>query len=272
MSSYRTQAVEAELSFPGILQVGAEGPAVQRIQEWLTLARVPKAGAVSVDGDFGPATKAAIVAFQQWAGLEVDGVVGPRTWARLVQPLASITADHGLVAGSWEAAVLEIAGRHLSVHPREVGGQNKGPWVRAYMDGRDGTPWAWCAGFAGFLLRHAQAESGVKGFIGPRTFGCDELASAFQKRGQLLIAPGPTLVESRVDTGDLFFVVNPKNPADRTHVGVVLDVAPGGRTVRTIEGNTNDEGSREGYEVCERTRAVGKLDFALVGDNRAAVA
>ena len=35
-------------------------------------------------------------------------------------------------------------------------------------------------------------------------------------------------------------------------------------TVDTIEGNTNDEGSPEGYEVCSRTRAIPTLDFAFV--------
>ena len=29
----------------------------------------------------------------------------------------------------------------------------------------------------------------------------------------------------------------------------------------TIEGNTNDEGHREGYQACQRTRAYKKKDF-----------
>ena len=32
-------------------------------------------------------------------------------------------------------------------------------------------------------------------------------------------------------------------------------------TFATIEGNTNDEGSREGYEVCRRVRGRGSKDF-----------
>ncbi|MFE9022686.1 peptidoglycan-binding protein [Streptomyces sp. NPDC007808] len=38
---------------------------------------------VSIDKIFGPATRAAVVDFQQSVGLTADGFVGPRTWAAL---------------------------------------------------------------------------------------------------------------------------------------------------------------------------------------------
>ena len=69
------------------LSFGSQGPAVRdlqtRLNTWIALP--PRAGLrpLVVDGTFGPATGAAVRAFQRAVGLAPDGVVGPQTWARL---------------------------------------------------------------------------------------------------------------------------------------------------------------------------------------------
>ena len=61
------------------LMVGASGPAVEELQRQLTAA----GHACTVDGKFGPGTRAAVVAFQRAHGLAADGIVGPKTRAAL---------------------------------------------------------------------------------------------------------------------------------------------------------------------------------------------
>lgn len=59
---------------------GAVSPAVKGIQYLLRA----HGHSVAADGSFGPATQAAVIAFQTSRGLVADGVVGPATWPQLV--------------------------------------------------------------------------------------------------------------------------------------------------------------------------------------------
>jgi hypothetical protein len=58
-----------------VLRRGSTGPKVESLQRALN----GRGASLSVDGDFGPATEAAVRAFQQRNGLAVDGVAGPQT-------------------------------------------------------------------------------------------------------------------------------------------------------------------------------------------------
>lgn len=65
----------APASSGGVLRVGSKGDDVQRVQ---------KALGIAADGDFGPGTERAVKAWQQANGLTPDGVVGPKTLAKLI--------------------------------------------------------------------------------------------------------------------------------------------------------------------------------------------
>jgi peptidoglycan hydrolase-like protein with peptidoglycan-binding domain len=65
------------------LHEGSTGPVVSSLQtlltngapgQWITTPQ-------GIDGNFGPHTKAAVVAFQAWGGVAQDGIVGDQTWA-----------------------------------------------------------------------------------------------------------------------------------------------------------------------------------------------
>lgn len=45
----------------------------------------PSYSKLATDGDFGPATESVMKSFQKRVGLSADGIVGPNTWAKLVQ-------------------------------------------------------------------------------------------------------------------------------------------------------------------------------------------
>ncbi|MBK6531066.1 MAG: peptidoglycan-binding protein [Deltaproteobacteria bacterium] len=62
-----------------MLERGSEGRSVRVLQEALVEAGYE----IDVDGDFGRATEQAVLAFQEANELDMDGVVGPNTWAAL---------------------------------------------------------------------------------------------------------------------------------------------------------------------------------------------
>jgi peptidoglycan hydrolase-like protein with peptidoglycan-binding domain len=65
------------------LQEGSSGDVVRRLQDVLTVGAAGQWNTTpqGVDGEFGPHTRASVEAFQTWAGVTVDGVVGDETWS-----------------------------------------------------------------------------------------------------------------------------------------------------------------------------------------------
>lgn len=66
-----------------VLVEGASGKCVRRMQQML-IADGFDCGPDGDDGDFGPNTLAAVTRYQAAHNLEVDGIVGPKTWASLL--------------------------------------------------------------------------------------------------------------------------------------------------------------------------------------------
>lgn len=63
-----------------VLKEGSSGPEVVTLQQKLKEAGFNPG---QCDGDFGPATRAAVMAFQKSEGLLADGIAGPRTQAAM---------------------------------------------------------------------------------------------------------------------------------------------------------------------------------------------
>ena len=73
--------VDHSLKLP-MLRMGSRGDAVKVAQALLALRKFKNVG--NIDGDFGPRTQAMVNAFQDWAGIEIDGIIGPETWEKLM--------------------------------------------------------------------------------------------------------------------------------------------------------------------------------------------
>ena len=97
-------AGKAVMSTP-VLRQGDRGDAVTELQRGLTEAGFDTRG---IDGIFGPATKAALQAFQAARGLMADGIAGQQIWASLRravaagQPTAPTTSPASNVTVNWE--------------------------------------------------------------------------------------------------------------------------------------------------------------------------
>jgi hypothetical protein len=228
---------------------------VRLIQEWLCL----HGQGVVVDGILGPATKAALRRFQQGTGLPVTGQPGQAVMKELLKPLTTVLTRVRPDGMSLSELVVVYANLHLAEHPREVGGENRGPWVRLYMDGHEGRQWPWCAGFATYIVRQACETLQVPMPVA-RTFSCDFLGRQAKEAGRL-VSPEDVLKKRKiVGPGYLFLVRQKKN--DWGHVGIVTHTHE--LVFSSREGNTNDDGSHEGYEVCARTRAITGKDFVAI--------
>ncbi|MEU7909312.1 peptidoglycan-binding domain-containing protein [Actinoplanes sp. NPDC049118] len=243
--------IRAEVELAGRPAEGSSGAAVRRVQEWLNLHD----RGVVVDGDFGTATKQAVQDFQEARSLPETGAVDPETWKDLVRPMTEVLVKRlDSSYPDFALAIIEYAKAHLASHPREVGDRNRGPWVRLYMRGNQGNDWAWCAGFVTFLMTQAADSMEVPPPI-EGSCRCDDLAKQAIDAG--LFVEEEDADWERLHKGNVFLIQ--RAPGDWNHTGVVLRAGPTAFT--TVEGNTNDTGGHEGYEVCRRTRSYTSTDF-----------
>jgi len=243
------------------LERGSKGAAVKLLQEWLSLNECK----LSIDGAYGAATEATVRKFQTKARISATGIVDEEAWNALLLPLRNATRPLSTTAETFAQRVVAAARQHLKSHPMEIGGQHAGPWVRLYMNGKEGRDWPWAAGFVTYIF--AQASEGLKTDRNPLkpTASCDILASQAADKDILLsekeIAKDAEK-KKLLRPGAIFVVRAAKTSTDYIHTGIVTAVQD--EYFETVEGNTNDGGDSEGYEVCRRLRGYGNKDFIVL--------
>lgn len=146
------------------------------------------------------------------------------------------------------ARALDIATHQLGV--REKGASNSGPEVDKYLQSVGLKPgYPWCMAFVYWCYNQASLQSGVPNFL-IKTAGVMHQWNEQQPVRKIVL--NKVLKDAAIIRPGAVFIMDYGKGTG--HTGLVEKIH--GSYVDTIEGNTNDEGSREGYEVCRRTRRL----------------
>lgn len=247
--------VRRQFKFISDIGRGTMASRVRLVQEMLTLSGI----SLVIDGDFGPATELGVRRFQRNHELPDSGVVDIDTFHQIIMPLLRANAFIQNPDLPLNELIIEYARQHLLEHPREVGGRNHGPWVRMYLRDREE---AWCAGFVFYCVNQACLTRGVQPPI-RSTFSCDNLAEQ-ARQAQIFItrAEAGKMADRKAELRPGTIFLKRGSATDWIHTGLVE--AASSETLDTIEGNTNDDGVREGYEVCRRIRGYANMDFIKI--------
>ena len=254
------------LSFPGqTISAGSKQPAnVLAIQGRLNNVGC---GPVKEDGIFGPETLEAVELFQSRSvdqfgtPLKVDGRVGPMTWATLftteIEPLVASSSSE-LLSQALVKAALEVGVRE------EPLGSNRGPRVDQYLRsvGLDPTQgsFAWCAAFVYFCFDQACAGSNIENPVVKTAAVVEHWNEAGARGIHRLSADECKDEPSLVQPGIIFIIMT---GGGHGHTGLIEEVR--GMALTTIEGNTNEGGSREGIGVFRRaTRRISDVNCGFV--------
>nr|DAE24629.1 MAG TPA: lysozyme family protein [Myoviridae sp. ctPVE25] len=196
-------------------------------------------GDLAVDGSFGAESDRTLRAFQLAYGLEVDGICGPATRARLKAEREEKTVRAVLFAAASQVGVTE-----------SPAGSNCVKYNTAYYGRKvSGNAYPWCMAFVWWVFRQA-------GMSLYKTASCSALVGRYKAQ-----APGQ-VIRGNYRPGDIVFFDFTGKRTKTEHVGIVESVAADG-TLTTIEGNTGTGNDANGGAVMRRTRKQGLVTCAV---------
>jgi hypothetical protein len=262
------------MQFPGrIVKAGERNGAVvkalkARLNEVLGLVG---SQALSVDNpNFGPKMTQAVMTFQarnvdsQGMPLKTDGEIGSVAWEILFGPgsVPVVTgADDELLRGALAFAQAEEAARVQEVRPP----LNRGPRIDQYQvraglrlkDGMDG--FAWCACFLYWCFDEAAKKLGRRNPV-MKTAGCQDHWNRARQAGIAQITG--TRATSRPDLVNPGMIFIMAFGGGAGHTGMVESVQGG--FITTIEGNSNNQGGRDGFGVFRLTRKINTINRGFI--------
>ena len=249
------------------LAKGSKGKAVGHLQTLLNAAlcegTLPK-----IDEDFGGMTEDAVMLFQHRRSLKITGVVQVDEWRALAStPMGKLicsTVAPGVPLMNLVCTIDQyptpqdklpgIAAGYIGAE--ETGDNKMGTDARmkeifeaddlTIGDNTDG--YAWCCSYVSLCVQKLLAQNPwhFANVVAPRV----ALVSAFLNtwapaQGCLIFKPTSKVIKP--EAGDIVVFTF-------SHIGIVE--TPGASAVDTIEGNTNEAGSREGKFVMRKNRAL----------------
>ena len=193
--------------------------------------------------------KEVVKAVQKFLDVTADGVDGPVTWNAMLAKLS--TKETVVSGGSISEKMVSLAREEIGVS--EVDGTNCGPKVDEYkaapwLDADKG--WPWCAAFICWLIREAIEGEDVK-FSRPETAGAWDFENWAKRQASNGVGLRKPTNED-IKAGDIVVFTF-------SHIGIAIADIDSSGYIKTIEGNTNGAGSREGGSVLEKNRHVSKI-------------
>ena len=225
-------------------------------------------GPIDEDGDYGNNTYSAVKLFQTRNSdangnpLEADGKIGAITWATLFggnQVPAVTTSAPGLLTKAIAVAVSQIG--VIEQPPFS----NRGPEVDKYLLSSGLNPagqhYSWCMAFVYWCFNEAAKSLGRNNPL-VKTAGClNHWNSATCPKIKMADAMNNP---SMVKPGFIFII---DHGHGNGHTGIVESVSNG--MINTIEGNTNNDGSANGYGVLRLSRKITKITKGFLDYSKA---
>jgi peptidoglycan hydrolase-like protein with peptidoglycan-binding domain len=215
-------------------------------------------GPLEADGIFGSQTESSVKLFQTRRNFLADGVVGPLTWTELFAEVPQVVDQPpaGILAAALDVALSQEGIRETA--------RNRGPEIDEYISRVGLKPeraYSWCQAFVYWCFDEAARKTTSANPCVKTAGVLDHWAKSpvtarlYAERAfddPSLIRPGAIFV---VDHG-----------AGRGHTGIVTTIVDG--QVGTIEGNTNEAGSREGDGVYRKVRTIGSINVGFIDYGR----
>ncbi len=230
-------AVAATFSLPSlsrILKVGSKGEDVKALQRVLN-AQAFLVVKLDEDGDFGSATKSAVISFQKKAGITVDGEVGSQTWKALggkdiplppetpLVKLADFAEDEASKGLSWKSSDDE-AEKYLDIFRKPMLDLGQIGTAKVFYD--------WCAAFVYYCCREVDISIPIQpdGFWATMALTDSWIYWAEQED---YWHPVESITPKR---GDIV-LFDYEGDGSPNHIGIVRGYTPDDDVIQTSEGN-----------------------------------